>query len=78
MTETTEVITKQDVKRESKDSSKILNVSLRGWITLMITATVCIMSIYDINVKEPMYTLVGMVVGYYFAQNKNSNDGHKQ
>lgn len=77
MTDNTEIITKPDAPKKI-DSSKIFNVSLRGWITLMITGTVCVMSVYALEVKEPMYTLVGMVVGYYFAQNKNTGDGHRQ
>lgn len=71
MTENTEIIAK------SQNSSKIFNVSLRGWITFMVVGTVCVMSANNIDVKEPMYTLVGMIVGYYFAQNKNANDGHR-
>lgn len=72
MTDNTEIITKKP------EHSRIFNVSLRGWITLMITGTVCVMSAYGVDVKEPMYTLVGMVVGYYFAQNKNTGDGHNK
>ena len=75
MQDNTEFTPKPD---KGADSSRIFNVSLRGWITLLVTSTVCVMSVYDVPVKEPMYTLVGMVVGYYFAQNKNTNDGHRQ
>lgn len=52
------------------DGSHIFNLSLRGWICIMLVATVCFMSVSDIAVKEPLYTLVGMAMGYYFAQDK--------
>lgn len=74
LTEDTQIITKTETISNStqaqKDHSHIFNVSLRGWITLIIVTTVCVMSVRLIEVKEPLYTLVGMVIGYYFAQNK--------
>lgn len=53
-----------------KEASQIYNVSLRGWITLLIVVTVCLMSFLAREVTEPLYTLAGLAVGYYFGQNK--------
>ncbi len=53
---------------KKSDNSKILGVSLRGWIAVLITATVCIMSAFTIEVKEPLYTLAGLAIGFYFGQ----------
>ena len=53
--------------REHTQNSRVLNISLRGWIALLITATVCTMSVIGRDVKEPLYTLAGMVIGFYFA-----------
>jgi hypothetical protein len=48
--------------------SKAFNISIRAWIALMVVFTVCFMSIMAVEIKEPLYTLAGMVIGYYYAQ----------
>ena len=45
-------------------------ISLRGLIALVVTTTVCAMSLTMIEVKEPLYTLAGLIVGFYFGQDK--------
>lgn len=52
------------------DSSTIWGVSLRGWIALLVVITVCVMSGFKIEVNEPLYTLAGLIVGFYFGQNQ--------
>ena len=47
-----------------------IRISLRGFIALLITFTVCVLSATGTEIKEPLYTLVGMVIGYYYAQDK--------
>jgi hypothetical protein len=69
MEENTEIIKKNT---ENSDS-KIANVSLRGWISVIVITTVCVMSGLQIEVKEPLYTLAGLVVGFYFGQNQKKN-----
>lgn len=44
------------------------HVSFRGVIAVMVLATVCGMSAYGLEVKEPLYTLAGMALGFYFGQ----------
>lgn len=52
------------------DESKLLGVSMRGWLAFLIVWTVCSMSSSGITVKEPLYTLASMAVGFYFGQKK--------
>ena len=60
-------------KDETKDSSfKFFNydVSVRALLAVMLTSTVCVMHLYSIEVKEPLYTLSTMAIGLYFGQKK--------
>lgn len=52
----------------TSEESTLFNVSIRAWTLLMLVTTVCIMSVVGIEVKEPLYTLVGLAVGFYFGQ----------
>lgn len=70
----------QEIKKElpvesnqNYDSSTIWGVSLRGWISLIVVLTVCLMSASNVEVKEPLYTLAGLIVGFYFGQNQKKN-----
>lgn len=54
-------------KSPSSDS-KMFGVSLRGLIALMLTLTVCAMSMGGLEIKEPLYTALGAVLGLYFGQ----------
>jgi hypothetical protein len=47
-----------------------VRMSLRGLIALTVTTTVCAMSLSMIEVREPLYTLAGLIVGFYFGQDK--------
>ena len=49
------------------DESKILGVSVRGWITVLTVMTVCVMSYLAKDVKEPLYSLVLLASGFYFG-----------
>jgi hypothetical protein len=76
MVEETSIITKPlpELKFKEAPESKAFNVSLRGWVCLLVVATICYMSIAQIEIKEPLYTLGGMVIGYYFAQSKKTGN----
>lgn len=57
------------------EHSEIFGVSLRGWIALVVVLTVCVMSALKIDVMEPLYTLAGLIVGFYFGQAPRKNQG---
>lgn len=50
------------------NESRAFNVSIRAWVCLLVTLTICYMSVAELEIREPLYTLGGMVIGYYFAQ----------
>lgn len=56
--------------------SKILGVSVRAWITVLLVSTVCSMSLAEIEVKEPLYSLAGMAVGFYLGQKIQKDQNH--
>lgn len=49
------------------EESKLFGVTVRGWLAVLLTATVCGMSVFKIKVEEPMYTLVVMAVSFYLG-----------
>lgn len=51
------------------DHSTAFGISIRGWIAIAVILTVCGMSIGQIDIKEPLYTLAGLIVGFYYGQN---------
>ena len=48
--------------------SQLLGVSIRGWLATLLVISVCAMSFFKIDIKEPLYTLVVMAVSFYFGQ----------
>ena len=52
----------------SKTESKVLGVSVRGWIATLIIGTVCAMSVMGLPVAEPLYGLAMAAMGWYFGQ----------
>ena len=53
-----------------KDSSKLFGVSIRGWIVILMVITMCGMSIYGINIVEPLYSSILLGLGFYFGQSR--------
>lgn len=68
MNDETQITEKPDKENQS---SSVAGISLRGWIALIVVLTVCAMSLLQYDIKEPLYTLAGMIVGYYYAQAKS-------
>jgi hypothetical protein len=58
------------------DESKIFGVSVRAFVTLYITMTVCMLSIFDVKIVEPLYSAFLLCLGFYFGQ-KNQTTGVK-
>lgn len=51
-------------------SDRALGMSLRGIIALFVILTVCLMSVGGVKIEEPLYTLAGMIVAFYYGQNQ--------
>ena len=83
MEEQTSTITKTESSGDSKDvnnGSEFFGVSVRAWLAILITLTVCcnwtvnmMMSMLgytsvNIVVPEPLYSAFTMVLGIYFGQ----------
>jgi hypothetical protein len=50
------------------DDSRLFGISLRGWLTLMVVGTICGLAVVQIEVKEPLYSIGALTVGFYFGQ----------
>lgn len=50
--------------------SHIMNVSVRGIITMGVVGTICAMAMRAIKVEEPLYSISFLCLGYYFGQGK--------
>ncbi len=48
--------------------SQIGNVTVRGWIVIMLDLTVCVMAFTGHDVKEPLYSMVVAANAFYFGQ----------
>jgi len=59
------------------EESKILGVSIRGWLAILLTTTVCGMSILRVEVKEPLYTVIVMALSFYFGQKTAGSNGNQ-
>ena len=55
------------------EESKLLGVSVRGWLAVSMVLTVCGMSLMSIKIDEPLYTLVVVAVSFYFGQKGTKN-----
>lgn len=52
--------------------SRILGITVRGVIALIVILTVCIMSLFKVPVVEPLYTLVISVSSFYLGSRVGS------
>lgn len=53
---------------EQPTESKLFGVSVRGWITLILVSSVCVIASTGANVSEPLYSAFAMAIGFYFGQ----------
>lgn len=78
MTDDTQIITKQPTDDKTKGTeSAAMSISIRGWLALIVIFTVCLMSVMKVEVKEPLYTMTGMMIAFYYAQNKTPSTPNK-
>ncbi len=50
------------------DTSTLLGVSVRGWMAMMITATICYLGIREMEIKDPIYSLGLVAFGAYLGK----------
>lgn len=62
--------------------SRVMGVSVRGWIALLLTSTVCAMNLaalwptlhgvsqFVLKIEEPLYSGWLLALGFYFGQKK--------
>jgi hypothetical protein len=68
MDDETQITAKADGEKIKSDESHIFSLSARSLIAIIVVLTVCYMSIRAVDVKESLYTLAGLVVGFFFGQ----------
>lgn len=68
--------TQRFVKEDTHDC-RVANVSVRGWLAICLTLTVCALSATGVKVEEPLYSLSIMALGFYFGQKTSSNGAQK-
>lgn len=52
----------------NENDSNLFGVTVRAWLAMLTTVTICLMQSFGMDVKEPLYTLGGMALGFYFGQ----------
>jgi hypothetical protein len=55
----------------SLGESLAFGISVRAWISLMLSGTVCWMAVNSVKVEEPLYTLATIAIGFYFGRQSN-------
>lgn len=66
MNEETQIITKP--ADQTPGDSHLIGVSVRAWLAILLTITVCVMALLTLKVEEPLYTLATIALGFYFGQ----------
>ena len=57
-------------KAGAKPESTFMRVSVRAWLALLLTGTVCTMAMRALKVDEPLYSAFMLSLGFYFGQKK--------
>ena len=57
-----------DEALEDAKQSGIYGVSVRGWLAVILTVTICGMSAMGVEVIEPLYSMGLLALGFYFGQ----------
>ncbi len=70
----TEVKVKQTIRpftEKAANESYLFHVSIRAWLAMLFSVTVCYMGLKALEVKEPLYSLAVASVGFYFGGQAN-------
>lgn len=57
------------------EGSKIFGLSMRGILAFEMVTVMCLMSIFKIEIKEPLYSAVLLGLGFYFGQKTQETFG---
>lgn len=57
---------------KAAEESYAFGMSMRGWLALLLTFSVCLLSVMGQEVNEPLYGLAYMAIGFYFGQSKKN------
>jgi type IV secretory pathway TrbL component len=66
MNEETQITTR--TTDQTPQDSQLVGVSVRAWLAILLTITVCVMALLTLKVEEPLYTLATIALGFYFGQ----------
>jgi hypothetical protein len=50
------------------DGSRVFGISVRAFLTMLLTFCVCFMSGFGMKIEEPMYSSFLLSIGFYFGQ----------
>jgi hypothetical protein len=56
------------VRKSPRSESHLFNLSVRGFLTIIVFGTASYMAVKQIKIDEPYYSLVFLVAGFYFGQ----------
>lgn len=59
---------RRDAAAAAASDPRVLGASTRFWLALLISETVCLMSVFGMEVKEPLYSAFLLSLGFYFGQ----------
>ena len=62
----------ENPERAPRGESFLLRVSIRAWLALIVVLTVCLMSVYQIEVSEPLRSMALIALGYFFSKVPNN------
>jgi hypothetical protein len=54
------------------NASHIAQISVRGWLSMTVVITACIVASFEVPVAEWFQSMVLLVVGFYFGQSKSN------
>ena len=56
------------------NDSNVFGVSVRAWGMLIALSTICAMSMLGLRVGEPLATLSGIMVGFYYGRSTGKQE----
>jgi hypothetical protein len=57
------------------DESKIFGISVRAFILIVLTISVCSMAMRMLEIKEPLYSAFLIALGFFYGQKTQTKGG---